>query len=109
MIATQPPARSAADVDGSRYEIERKLGDGGTGAVYLARDRETGDRVALKKLFRMDAKTVLRLKREFRAIVDVAHPNLVKVYDMGRANDCWFLTMEYLDGVDLTTHIAMLA
>jgi hypothetical protein len=94
-----------AEVDVSRYEIERKLGEGGAGAVYLARDRETGDRVALKKLFRMDAKSVLRLKREFRALVDIAHPNIVKLYDMGRASDSWFLTMEYLEGVDLHAYL----
>ena len=71
----------------------------------LAKDLETGEYVALKKLFRMDAKSVLRLKREFRALGDVAHPNIVKLYDMGRAADAWFLTMEYLDGVDLTTFL----
>lgn len=102
-LGSLPPL--SAEVDASRYEIERKLGEGGTGAVYLARDRETGERVALKKLFRMDAKAVLRLKREFRSLMDVAHPHIVKLYDMGRTNDGWFLTMEYLEGVDLTAYV----
>jgi len=96
----------SSDVDASRYLIERKLGQGGAGAVFLAKDRETGEHVALKKLFRMDAKSVLRLKHEFRSLVDIAHPHIVKLYDMGRADDCWFLTMEFLDGVDLTTYLA---
>ncbi|HKP62663.1 MAG TPA: protein kinase [Polyangiales bacterium] len=103
---SRPAPALTAEVDVSRYEIESKLGEGGAGAVYLARDRETGDRVALKKLFRMDAKSVLRLKREFRSLVDIAHPNIVKLYDMGRASDSWFLTMEYLEGVELATYLA---
>jgi eukaryotic-like serine/threonine-protein kinase len=108
-VEARAPSRPAppltSDVDLSRYEIERKLGEGGAGAVFLARDRETGDRVALKKLFRMDAKSVLRLKREFRSLVDIAHPNIVKLYDMGRASDSWFLTMEYLEGAELATYL----
>jgi serine/threonine protein kinase len=88
-----------------RYEIERELGEGAAGAVFLARDRETGEHVALKKLFRMDATSVLRLKREFRSLADVNHPNLVKLYDLGRAADGWFLTMEYIPGSDLSTYL----
>jgi hypothetical protein len=88
-----------------RYEIERGLGEGAAGAVFLARDRETGEHVALKKLFRMDATSVLRLKREFRSLADVNHPNLVKLYDLGRAEDGWFLTMEYIPGSDLSTYL----
>jgi hypothetical protein len=103
---TRSASPLSSDVDVSRYEVEHKLGEGAAGAVYLARDRETGEHVALKKLFRMDAKSVLRLKREFRSLVDVTHPNIVKLYDMGRASDGWFLTMEYLEGVDLTTYLA---
>jgi serine/threonine protein kinase len=89
----------------ARYEIERKLGEGTAGAVYLVRDRETGEQLALKKLFRVDAKTVLRLKREFRSLQAFNHPHIIKLYDMGQSGDSWFLTMEYLDGVDLTSYL----
>jgi serine/threonine protein kinase/tetratricopeptide (TPR) repeat protein len=88
-----------------RYEIERELGEGGTGAVFLARDRETGEQVALKKLFRVDPKSVLRVKREFRSLADMNHPNLVRLYDLGRADDGWFLTMEYVPGPDLSSYV----
>jgi tetratricopeptide (TPR) repeat protein len=88
-----------------RYEIQRELGEGGTGAVFLARDRETGEQVALKKLFRVDAKSVLRVKREFRSLADMNHPNLVRLYDLGRAEDGWFLTMEYVPGPDLSSYV----
>ena len=50
----------------------------------------------------MDPKNVLRLKREFRTLADVSHPNLVKLYDLGREDEVWFLTMEYVPGVDLS-------
>jgi hypothetical protein len=93
-------------IDATRYEFERSLGQGGAGAVHLVRDRETGEQLALKKLFRVDAKSVLRLKREFRAVADMNHPNIVKLYDLGRASDAWFLTMEYLDGTDLLSYLA---
>ncbi len=88
-----------------RYEVIRELGEGGTGAVFLARDRETGEQVALKKLFRMDATSVLRVKREFRSLADMNHPNLVRLYDLGRAEDGWFLTMEYVPGPDLSSYV----
>jgi eukaryotic-like serine/threonine-protein kinase len=91
--------------DDSRYSFERRLGQGGAGAVHLVRDRESGEHLALKKLFRMDAKSVLRLKREFRSLADINHPNIVKLYELGRASDAWFLTMEYLDGSDLLSYL----
>jgi tetratricopeptide (TPR) repeat protein len=102
MKSLQP---SAAPADDARYQFERTLGQGGAGAVYLVRDRETGEQLALKKLLRMDAKAVLRLKREFRSLADMHHPNLVKLYDLGHASDAWFLTMEYVPGTDLLSYI----
>jgi eukaryotic-like serine/threonine-protein kinase len=105
--ATGAASALGAEPIESRYVQERLLGQGAMGAVYLVRDRETGDQLALKKLFRMDGKSVLRLKREFRSLADLSHPNLVKVYELGRAEDGWFLTMEYVDGVDLQTHLGL--
>jgi serine/threonine protein kinase len=85
--------------------LQRPLGEGGAGAVYLALDRETGEEVALKKLLRMDLSRVSRLKREFRALADFHHPNLVKLFDLQRADDAWFLTMEFVDGKDLRSSL----
>jgi serine/threonine protein kinase len=90
-----------------RYEHERMLGEGAMGAVSLVRDRETGEQLALKKLFRMDARTVLRLKREFRALADLSHPNLIRVHELGRASDGWYLTMEYVAGEELRTYLGL--
>jgi hypothetical protein len=90
-----------------RYVQECLLGQGAMGAVYLVRDRETGERLALKKLFQMDPRSVLRLKREFRAVADMSHPNLVKVYELGHGPDGFFLAMEYVAGKDLQAHLGL--
>jgi serine/threonine protein kinase len=87
--------------DEARYQIERKLGEGAAGAVYLARDRETGELLARKKLFRMDAKSVLRLKREFRALQAISHPHIVKLYDMGRSGAAAEQRMHEMGVVDV--------
>ena len=84
-----------------RFELVRPLGEGATGAVFLALDRETGEHVALKKLFKLDQKSVLRFKREFRSLADIHHPNLVKLYDLHRGQEAWFITMEHVAGKDL--------
>jgi serine/threonine protein kinase len=104
VVASTFPTK-AAPTEG-RYETLRTLGQGGAGAVYLVRDRETGGLLALKKLLRFDPKSVLRLKREFRSIADMHHRNLVELYDLEATGDGWFLTMEYVDGTDLLTHLA---
>jgi hypothetical protein len=89
-----------------RYVLLRELGAGGVGSVYLAQDRQTGESLALKKLSRVDAKGVLRFKREFRSLANMEHPNLVRLYDLEREPDgTWFLTMEYVPGVDLVSHL----
>lgn len=95
----------ATTADDSRYEFQRKLGEGASGAVYLVRDRETGEVLALKQLHRADDRSIARLKREFRSLTNVLHRNVVRLYDLGRAKDTWFVTMEYLAGKDLTEHL----
>jgi serine/threonine protein kinase len=102
-ISSLPAAPRAAHA--GRYERIRQLGRGGMGTVYLVEDRETGERVALKKLNCVDADSVLRLKREFRALADVRHANLVQLYDLGHDDDGWFLTMEYVNGTDLLAFV----
>jgi serine/threonine protein kinase len=83
-----------------RFTIQRRIGAGGMGVVYEAFDRDRGHVVALKKLLGTDATAIYRLKTEFRALADVVHPNLVRLYELVGEGDEWFFTMELVDGVD---------
>ncbi|WP_437636731.1 protein kinase domain-containing protein [Sorangium sp. So ce854] len=88
-----------------RFQILRRLGAGGFGIVYEALDRERGERVALKTLARASASALYRFKKEFRALADIAHDNLVRLHDLIGADDEWFFTMELVRGVDWLTHV----
>lgn len=84
-----------------RYEIERLLGRGGMGVVYLVRDRETDTRVALKTIqpkYVANKKAVIRFKREAKTVRRVEHPAIVKFYDAGMLHDNMYFTMEYVKG-----------
>jgi eukaryotic-like serine/threonine-protein kinase len=88
-----------------RFQIQRRLGAGGFGVVYEAFDRQTGTVVALKILRRGDAPSLYRFKREFRALADVVHPNLVALYELIGERGLWLFTMELVDGVDFLEHV----
>ena len=85
----------------SRYELRAPVGKGAMGEVWEALDTERGVTVALKKLREVDADGVYRLKQEFRARADIAHPNLVSLYELVADETDWFLTMELIDGMPL--------
>src|SRR5687768_425106 len=91
--------RSAAALVPDRYTVLGTLGAGGTGVVLRARDRRLGREVALKKLRYVTGIELYRFKREFRALADIVHPNLVTLHDLHSAGDDWFVAMELVDGV----------
>ncbi len=87
-----------------RFEIIRRLGRGGGGMVYEAFDAAVGGHVALKQLHGFDPRGAARLKREFRALSGVAHPNLVALHELFEARGQLFFTMELVTGVPFSTY-----
>jgi eukaryotic-like serine/threonine-protein kinase len=81
-----------------RFLLGRRLGEGGFGIVYEAHDQESGARVALKALRCATAEGLSRFQREFFTLKELAHPNIVRVYELARSVDDWFFTMEIIDG-----------
>jgi hypothetical protein len=88
-----------------RFKPVRRLGEGTTGVVYEVVDVEHGTRVALKTLRHMTPESLARLKREFRAMQDVHHHNLVSLGELVSEGDEWFFTMELIDGVEWLAHV----
>jgi serine/threonine protein kinase/tetratricopeptide (TPR) repeat protein len=88
-----------------RFVVEGRLGEGGMGVVHRARDTERAEVVALKTMTRLDPGALLRFKREFRALADISHPNVVQLYDLFSEGDLWFFTMELVEGADLLTWV----
>jgi len=88
-----------------RYQVLRRIGAGGMGIVYEAEDRERGQKVALKTIVNPDVEKVYQLKREFRVLADLSHPNLVALYDLVVDGGACFFTMELLDGEDLLAYL----
>lgn len=84
-----------------RYELRRELGRGGMGAVYLAWDSDLKREVALKLLVVEGGVTpeqIQRFQREAEAAARLGHEHIVATFDVGRADDLHFLTMEVVSG-----------
>ncbi len=90
---------------GDRFEIRRRLGEGSFGVVYEAIDRERGSRVAVKTLKGADAIALYNLKREFRSLADISHPNLVNLYELLSVDDQWLITMELVQGEGFVRYV----
>src|SRR5947209_6112262 len=91
-----------------RYEIRSLLGRGGMGDVYLAWDSELERTVALKLLpadVAADQQRMSRFVQEARAASALNHPNILTIYDIGRADSTRFIATEFIEGETLRARL----
>lgn len=89
---------------GDRYELLEIVGEGGMAIVYKARCRILNRTVAVKVMkeeFVRDDNFVQRFKTEALAAASLSHPNLVNIFDVGQQGDCYYIVMEYVQGMTL--------
>jgi serine/threonine-protein kinase len=104
--ATGEAAARPGDTLAGRYHIRAPLGAGAMGLVFLARDLQLDEDVALKVLQpgafqQAGTNAIQNLKSEIRLARRITHPNVVRVHDLGEADGGFFLTMEYVPGFTL--------
>lgn len=93
-----------------QYQILSVLGTGGIGSVYRALDKRTNEEVALKLLSSgpaLDSVAARRMAREFEALYELSHPNVVRVFDTGVHRGYPYLTMELIEGLTLREFLAL--
>lgn len=86
------------------YVLLERIGEGGMGQVFKARQKMLNRVVALKVIRKEclnNPKVILRFQREIRAAGQLSHPHIVRAYDADQVNGTYYIAMEYIDGVDL--------
>jgi tRNA A-37 threonylcarbamoyl transferase component Bud32 len=106
VVEVDQPCRACGlpPVVGGRFRLQRKLGQGGMGTVYLARNESLGSQVAVKFLaphLARDEGLAERFRLEGRVSVQVAHPGAVQLLDAGKQGEQLYLVFEYAEGEDL--------
>ncbi len=99
---------ASGHVIAQRYEILDRISEGGMATVYTARRTDDGNIVALKVLreqYASDAEFVERFQREAKAVSELVHPHMVRVYDSGRDGAVHYIAMEYVEGANLKEYI----
>lgn len=106
-MASEPPDAEEGQTAGvpARLRVVAPIGMGAFGKVFLVEDTSTGQRLAVKRLERLDAASVYRFKQEFRALADVKHVNLVRLHELFAIDDSWCFTMDHVDGVRFDTWV----
>jgi len=93
---------------GGRYALGSEIGRGGMGVVYRAHDGRLEREVAVKLLhpwLAQDEEGVARFRREARALAQLAHPHIVRLYDFEEEGEQAFIVMELIEGDDLDEHL----
>jgi serine/threonine-protein kinase len=91
------------------YEVSQKLGSGGMGDVYLARDTKLGRDVAIKILpeaFSQDKERLARFEREAHILASLNHPNIATIHELGESEGQSFLVLEFVPGETLAERIS---
>ena len=109
-VANTPQGSGSSLEDGGilagRYEIIKQLGEGGMGAVFKARDIELDRLVALKVIrpeLAGNPAILQRFKQELILARKITHRNVIRIFDLGVADGFRFITMEYVEGEDLSS------
>ena len=103
MMAAEHSKIEAGQVIGP-YKVVSRLGSGGMGDVYLAHDSRLGRKVALKLLpeyFTRDEQRLRRFQQEARAASALNHPNVITIFEIGKAGSIHFIASEYIAGQTL--------
>lgn len=106
---TDTEKRVTSELKGPRYKIEKEIGRGAFGVVYVARDNLLRRKVALKVMSMPEGLSqaelqhlINRFYREARAAAGLTHPNIVTIHDISKAKDRYFISMEFLEGLPLS-------
>ncbi|WP_438044828.1 nSTAND1 domain-containing NTPase [Sorangium sp. So ce128] len=107
-LAERASGSTLADVGGTikHYEIIRKLGQGGMGIVYLARDTKLGRLVAIKLLLEYSGQGIQRFLAEARATARCRHENIVVIHEVDEIRGHPYLVLEYVKGRTLSQWLA---
>ncbi len=97
-----PPGES---IDSTRFQVRRRIGSGAFGVVYEAFDPVRNQVVALKALRHATPEALYRFKREFRSLTNIAHRNLVRLYELIAEGDQWLVSMELIRGTTFIDHV----
>ncbi|MFC1490375.1 protein kinase, partial [Candidatus Latescibacterota bacterium] len=107
----QPPDEELAlkiNLSG-KYELIKKLGEGGMASVYLAREKDLDREVAIKilpKTFLHDKNFIARFKREARIAAKLEHPNIISIFNISIEEELCYIVMSYVKGLNLAEEIS---